>query len=380
MKKIAVITSTRADWGLLHPLVAELDSRGERPTVIATYAHLFPEMGDTIQELVEDGYPPAMSVPSRRHPDEAVADTVTGFGKAFRFLKPAVAVILGDRVEMAGVAMAALLGGVPVAHIAGGTTSQGAVDDTVRNVISQMAALHFPETERGRRRLVLMGADPKSVTAAGALGVYNALHTPAMERGDLERHLDFELGDSFLLGTFHPETRLPEGARGELMAPVEQMKEWIAGLEETLDAHPDLRLLLTFPNTDTDPTPLLSRLYTFAAARRGRVKVTPSLGRVRYINAARYAAAVAGNSSSGIVEIPSLGTPVVNVGRRQQGRQCSRAVIHAPLEAAAMARALGEALTTDAHLLAESTPNPYFKENTPAIIADRLTAFATGRK
>lgn len=371
MKKIAIITSTRADWGLLHPLVAELSARGERPQIIATYAHLFPEMGDTIQELVADGFPPTMSVPTRRGPEEAVADAVTSFSKAFRFLKPEIIVILGDRLEMMGVSTAAVLARIPIAHIAGGTSSEGAFDDTFRNALSQMAELHFPETDQGRRRLIQMGAKPGNVVTAGALGVWNALHTPRMTPRELEEYLDFELGERFLLGTFHIETRSD-------IEPIAQMKEWLEGMEEALEAIPDLKLLLTFPNTDTDPTSLLSLLFTLQTNRPGRVKVVSSLGRVRYLNAARYAAAVAGNSSSGIVEIPSLGTPVVNVGTRQKGRQCSKAVIHCPLDAEQIRKAVESALTTDAKLLAESTPNPYFQENTPGIIADALLKFSNG--
>lgn len=363
--KIAVVTSTRADWGLLHPLVKELTERGHRPVIIATYAHLFPDMGDTIQELVEDGFPPTMSVPARKAPEESVADTVTGFSMAFRFLKPKMVVILGDRVEMLGVATAALLAKVPITHIAGGTVSEGAVDDAIRNAISQMATLHFPETELGRERLLRMGAKEEAVVTAGALGVFNTEAVPSIALEDIEEYIGMKLGNGFLLGTFHPATVSET-------EPLEQMKVWIEGLELALEANEGLKMLLTFPNTDTEPTALLSRLFTFETSWRNRVKVVPSLGRVRYINAARYAGIVAGNSSSGIVELPSLGVPVIDVGVRQQGRQRSKAVIHCELEATAIANAIAEALTPSARLFAESTPNPYFKENTPKIIADRL--------
>ena len=356
---------------MLHPLVEELDRRGRRPLIIATYAHLFPEMGDTIQELVEDGFPPTMSVPTRRAADEAVADAVTGFSKAFRFLKPDMVVILGDRLEMMGVATAATLSHIPIAHIAGGTVSEGAIDNAFRNALSQMAEYHFPETVQARRRLLLMGTDATKTVTAGALGVYNTLHVPDLELKEIESRLDFELGDRFLLGTFHPETKKADEVAPAL-EPVEQMKRWLEGLEMALKEADDLKMLLTFPNTDTDPTPLLSQLYTFQTTWRGRVRVSPSLGRVRYINTARYAAVVAGNSSSGIVEIPSLGTPVVNVGDRQRGRQCSKAVIHCPLQQQDIARAIKEALTTDSKLTAESTPNPYYQPDTPKIIADCL--------
>lgn len=368
MKKIAIATSTRADWGLLYPLVKELSERGIKPFVIATYAHLFPEMGDTIREMVDDGFPPAMSVPARRPLHEAVGDTTTGFTKALNFYKPDVLVVLGDRAEMLGVATAALLANVPIAHIAGGTVSEGAFDDAIRNAISQMAAFHFPETESGRRRLILMGANPEHVAVAGAAGVYNTLNVEDMPLKDLESYLGFKLGQKFLLGTFHPATKSD-------LPPLEQMKIWIAGLELALRSDKELKMLLTFPNTDTDPTTLLSLLYTLQSDWPERVKVTPSLGRIRYINAARHAAVVAGNSSSGIVEIPSVGVPVVDVGERQKGRECSKAVIQTPLEAEAIAGAITRALSSDAVKIAQSTPNPYHKEGTPSIIADKLLAW-----
>lgn len=363
--KIAVATGTRADWGLLHPLVKELSERGEKPIIIATYAHLFPEMGDTIQELVDDGFAPAMSIPTRRPPQEAVADTVTGFSKAFRFLKPDLIVILGDRLEMMGVATAALLEKIPIAHIAGGTISEGAFDDAIRNSISQMATLHFPETEKGRRRLILMGAKPENVVTSGALGVFNTTSVEDIPQKEIENFLDFDLGNKYLLGTYHPATISQLG-------PIEQMKIWIEGLELALKEHPDLRLLLTFPNTDTDPTALISRLFTLETAYRDRVKVVTSLGRIRYINAARHAAVVAGNSSSGIVEIPSLGVPVVDVGDRQKGRERSKAIIHAELDARAIADAIALSLSEESRRKASSTPNPYYREATPSIIANRL--------
>lgn len=365
MKRVAIATSTRADWGLLHPLVEELTRRGVKPIIIATYAHLLPGMGDTIQELVDDGYPPTMSVPARAPLREAVGDTVAGFSKALQFLKPDVLVILGDRAEMLGVATAALMERVPIAHIAGGTVSEGAFDNSIRNAISQMALYHFPETEKGRRRLILAGARPEYVVTAGALGVFNTRAVKEIPLQEIETHIGFDLGERFLLGTFHPATLSDS-------SPVEQMKVWIQGLEKVLSEHPGLKMLLTFPNTDSDTDSLLSLLYTFQASNRDRVKVVPSLGRVRYINAARKAAVVAGNSSSGIVELPSVGVPVADVGIRQKGRQRSRAVIHCDLDADAIARAISEALTPEARARAAATPNPYHREATPSLIADTL--------
>ena len=374
IKKIAIVTSTRADWGLLLPLIKELsaNSSGDKPTIIATYMHLFTEMGDTISELVADGFPPTMSVPARMDAPEAVADTVTGFSKAFRFLKPEMVVVLGDRFEILGVATAALLQRIPIAHIAGGTLSEGAYDNSIRNAISQMATLHFPETNKGRRKLVLMGAEPDNVVTSGALGVYNALNTPLMSKRELEESIGFELGYNYLLGTFHPATL-------SSLSPGEQMGIWLEGLKASLDNHPELKILLTFPNTDNEPNQLLSLMFTFASAYRDRVKIVDSLGRIRYLSAASMASVVAGNSSSGIVEIPSLGVPVVNVGDRQKGRQCSKAVIHVPLQSAKIADGIGKAIKPSSKETAEATPNPYHKERTPAIIASKILDFLSNQ-
>lgn len=367
-KKIAIATGTRADWGLLYPLVKELSDRGHKPQIIATYAHLFPEMGDTIQELVEDGFPPTMSVPTRRAPHEAVADAVTGFSKALRFLKPDLIVILGDRLEMLGVASAAMLEKTPIAHIAGGTVSEGAFDDAIRNSISCMSALHFPETEEAARKLRGMGAKDENITVAGALGVFNTTSVEDIPLDEIEQFIDFKLGRDYLLATFHPAT-----ISGK--SPIEQMKIWIEGLQLVLNEHPEIRLLITFPNTDTDATPLLSLLFGFETANKSKVKIVSSLGRKRYINAARHALAVIGNSSSGIVEIPSLGVPVVDVGNRQKGRLRSAAVSHAELSSGAIARSISETITPESLEQAKSTPNPYFKENTPSVIAERIIEF-----
>ena len=364
-KKIAIATGSRADWGLLYPLVVELRKRGIKPIIIATYAHLFPEMGDTIAELVADGFPPTMSVPTRRAPHEAVADAITGFSKAFRFLHPDSIVILGDRLEMMGVATAALLEKVPVTHIAGGTISEGAFDNAIRNSISQIASLHFPETTEGEYRLLRMGASQDRVTVAGALGVYNCMNTEKISLDEIEKFLDFKLGEKYLLGTFHPATLSD-------ISPTEQMKLWIEGLELTLKSNPDLKLLLTFPNTDTDATPLLSQLFSFEASWRDRVKVVSSLGRIRYINAARNASVIAGNSSSGIVELPSLGVPVIDIGIRQRGRQRSEAVLHCELSPESIRDAVDQALLPEAIEKAKITMNPYFRPDTPAIIADKI--------
>lgn len=362
-KKIAVATGSRADWGLLLPLVRELNTRDCELLILATYSHLFKEMGNTIQELVADGFPPKASIPAAMQPPQAVADTVTGFSRAFKFLKPDMVVILGDRFEMLGVATAALLNRIPIAHIAGGTVSEGAFDDSIRNAISQMAELHLPETDRGRRKLIDMGAKAENVVTSGALGVFNALNTSFLTKREIEESINFELGDKFLLGTYHPATL-------DDLSPAEQMRIWIQALQEVLDKDSDVKLLLTYPNSDTDPGALLLMMYDFESKNPKRVKIVESLGRVRYLSAARIAKVVAGNSSSGIVEVPSLGTHVIDVGNRQKGRERSKDVRHVSLDSKKIASEILEAINSPQDKSHAS--NPYFREDTPSIIADKL--------
>ena len=362
--RICIATGTRADWGLLVPLAREFRRQGTEPTVLATYSHLFPEMGHTIEEIVADGFNP-VEIPARMDRIGAVADTVEGFAEYFRNAKPDYVIILGDRFEMLGVASAALLTGVKIAHIAGGTTSLGAIDDPIRHSISKMATLHFPETKRGKEKLVLMGEDPEAITIAGALGVYNTMHTEMMTVGELGENLKFELGKRYAVGTYHPSTVSET-------SPQTQIQIWIDGMELAMQNVPDLKYLLTYPNSDTPPEPLISLLENFRSRYPERVYLCASLGRIRYLSAANGATAVIGNSSSGIVEVPSTGTPVLDIGHRQKGRERSRAVIHCDLTKEEIGRAIEYAVSPEAKQRALTTPNPYFKEDTPALIAERI--------
>lgn len=364
VKRIAIATGTRADWGLLVPLARELKKRGAELEVVATYAHLFPEMGNTIEEIRADGFEP-VEIPARIKNTEAVADTVTGFAEYFRQINPDYVVILGDRFEMLGVASAALLTGVKIAHIAGGTVSLGAFDDAIRHSISKMATLHFPETKKCRDRLVMMGEDTRGITIAGALGVYNSLNEKLMTPEEVEQSLGFDLGESYVVGTFHPATL-------SSITPEEQMRIWIEGMEKIMEEKKDLKYLLTYPNSDTDPKILIEQMEAFRERHRERVCIRPSLGRVRYLSASKGAAAVIGNSSSGIVEIPSLGTPVLDIGERQAGRERSKAVVHCKLEADAIAKGIGAMLSKEARERAMTTPNPYYKKDTPGVIAGKI--------
>lgn len=368
IRNIAIVTSTRADWGLLSPVAKELKQRDNvRLSIIATNMHLDASRGMTVNEIRDDGFEPAALLPmvcaSDSEVDAAVAmgchlaDVARTLGE----LRPDLLLLLGDRFEMLAVASAATMLHIPVAHISGGEITQGAIDDNIRHAISKLSSLHFATTERHRNRLIAMGEQPDYVFNTGALGVWNMNHAPVMEREELEKSLGFSLEGRTLLVTYHPATNDKE-------SPAERF----GALLEALDRHRDCKVIITYPNNDPNSARIISMIEAYAARRAGEVLAIPSLGALRYRSALRYVSAVAGNSSSGVVEVPSAGVPVVNIGMRQLGRTASEAVIHCGDSADEIDAAITQALGDEAAERARTTPNPYEHDDTVNIIADTL--------
>ncbi|MCM1376980.1 MAG: UDP-N-acetylglucosamine 2-epimerase [Clostridium sp.] len=362
--KIVIATGTRADWGLLHPLADELRNRGVEPMIAATNAHFFNELGNTIDEIEADGYTPKR-IPTRRKPEEATADALTGFADLFATEKPDCVVILGDRYEMMGVATAALLSGIPIVHIAGGNITAGAYDNAIRNALSQMATLHLPETEQCGHRLASMGIKPDRIVTAGSPGVYNALNIDLMSLEQLEDSLGATLGEDFLLATLHPATLDSE-------SPGKRMTDFLQALAGHMDMHPGRNVLMTYPNSDNDPGPLIQQIERFSQKYPGRVVTIASLGRVRYLSAAALCTAVIGNSSSAIEETPSLGHPSLDIGIRQEGRERGPGVFHCEADTTSILAGLDTVTTEEATRIASARKNPYNLGNTPQIQADAI--------
>lgn len=321
-----------------------------------------PDMGDTLSEIRADGFDVAAKFPASGSPAEIMAQAAAGMGEALNLLKPEAIVILGDRCEMLGAASAALLCGIPVVHIAGGTVSEGAFDDSIRHAITKIATLHFPETRQCAARILQMGEDPESVFTAGALGVENALKVKRLSASQLRESLNWDPGKDFLLCTLHAATL-------EHSRPLDVQNTFLNALK-SLDGQ--LRFLLTYPNSDTDSAPLIASLHEFERSMGGRAKVVPSLGRVRYLSAAALSRGVAGNSSSGLVEVPSLRVPTLDIGLRQQGRECGASVTHCGTKPDEMFRGLRLLLSPEMRKLAEDSPNPYYAPDTSAMIANRI--------
>lgn len=360
---LTIATGTRADWGLLRPLALRLSQLGVKTDIVATHAHLIPSLGNTVEEIIADGFSPACRIPAEGTPAEVMAMAVKGFAEYFDRAKPDCVVILGDRYEMLGVASAALLKGIRVAHIAGGTVSEGAFDDNIRNAISMIASIHFPETEECAERLAAMGINRSAIHTAGALGLTgidpNIDPEAAPDASDLP-----PVKPPYLVMTLHAET----ATAGESL--LEATERMLAALEPLL---PEIGVVITYPNADVDPLPAIEALRRFAEAHPQRVYLTPSLGHRRYIAAVKGSVGVVGNSSSGIVEVPSLGVPTLDVGHRQQGRQCGPSVVHVPqADTESISHGLERILSPEMQELASRRINPYYRPDTADIIASTL--------
>lgn len=367
-RHVAIATGTRADWGLLSPVARALAGRPDTAvSVIATNMHLMPRYGNTIDEIRADGFEPAATV-AMDSDDDSAASRVKAMGRcmegmadALGRLGPDLLVVLGDRYEMLATAAAAMMMRIPIVHIAGGEITEGAVDDAIRHAITKLSSLHLTATEAYRRRVIQLGEDPDLVINTGAIGVSNIMGTPAMSSDELSRSIDFDVDRSTLLVTYHPAT-LDTADPGER----------IDALLDALDRYPDYKVLITYPNNDPRGAVIIDHVDAYAAARPGRVKVVPSLGRKRYLSALRAVAAVVGNSSSGIVEVPSAGIPTVDIGIRQRGRIAAPSVIHCGDSADEISEAIATALSPRMRTIAAECVNPYHRPDTLALITDAI--------
>lgn len=372
MKKVCFATSTRADWGLLQPLAVALRDGGcVEVQILATNMHLMEAYGYTVREIEDAGFAVDARVPVDVQGDDdasrvhVMAQCMAGAADAFVRLRPDAVVILGDRYEMLAIASAAATMHIPVIHIAGGEISEGALDDAFRHAITKLSTLHLTATEPYRRRVIQMGEDPARVVNTGAIGVWNAMHLEAMSRSELEADLGFGLDRPFALVTYHPATNDSEAT------PAERVGQML----DALDAFPGLAAIITYPNNDAHGAPVIDRLTAYAAAYRDRVLLVRSLGMVRYQSLLRLASAVIGNSSSGIVEAPSVGVPTVDIGMRQRGRIAGPSVIHCGDEAASIRAAIAQALSPEMQALAARRENPYCGDDTLGRMTAAVLAF-----
>lgn len=371
MKKISVVTATRAEYGILRPLIRRLLSCKEWGTqVIVTGTHLEEEFGYTCGEIEQDGVPIFSKIPIMENGDDGytvsriMANALLGFGIYFRKEKPDMVVILGDRTEMLGIAAAAMNEQIPIAHLHGGELTQGAVDDSVRHALSKMSYLHFAATKEYQRRIIQMGEAPERVFHVGALGVENILKEELFSREDLEKAADFPAQKDYAVVTFHPVT-LEEGTAEA------QVQELFQAMEQKQE----LFYLITKANADAGGR-RINEWMEQEIKKHSNMKLVASLGMKRYLSAVKYAKFVLGNSSSGIIEVPALKVPTVNIGDRQQGRIMAPSVIQCEPVSDSILEAMDKALG----MKPEAYENPYGDGSTSEQIVKILQEFVLGNK
>lgn len=350
-RKVCVVTGSRADYGLLEPVMRVFrDDPAFALQVAATGSHFSLEHGDTWREIEADGFAVDARVETLLACDTAsgVAKSmglgVIGFADAYARLAPDLVVVLGDRYEILAAAQAAVVARIPLAHLCGGDLTEGAFDDAIRHCLTKMAALHFPTNADAAARVRQLGEDPRRIFTVGSTGLDRLKRLPLLSREALAADLGIQFREKNILLTFHPETL------ADTPAP-EQLRQVLAGLDALGD---DVGVIATRPNADNEGRALTALLDAWAA-RRARVSVFSSLGQRRYLSLAAQADAVVGNSSSGLYEIPSLGKPTVNIGDRQKGRLRAASVLDCPARAGAVAAAVRRAFGLDC----AGVVNPY---------------------
>jgi len=365
-RRIAIVTGSRAEYGLLYwPIRDLLDAPDFEPLLIVTGMHLSQEFGMTVRDIERDGIPIAARVDMLVSSDtpagiaKSIALGLIGLSDAIERLRPDAMMVLGDRFEILAAAQAAMVHNVPLVHIAGGDTTEGAFDEAIRHAITKMAHLHLVTNETARDRVIQMGEDPSHVHVVGSPGLDHLQRRPLLDRAALEASLGQRLGTRNALITFHPVTLEPsEGLRqqGEMLA--------------ALDALPDDWVLwFTLPNADTGGRGLAAALTAWAAGRP-HAHVFASLGQQRYLSLMREVDVVVGNSSSGLYEAPSFEVPTVDIGDRQRGRLAAASVLHCAPERADIRATFDRALALDC----SSVKNPYGDGHTTPRIVNALRA------
>lgn len=370
-RKVCVVTGTRAEFGLLRWLMGEIQSHPQLELqVIATGMHLSPEFGSTYREIEEAGFEIDARVEMLLSSDTNTAVTksmglgVIGFADAYERLAPDIVVVLGDRFEIFAATSAAMIAGVPVAHLHGGETTEGAFDEAIRHSITKMSHLHFVAAEEYRQRVVQLGEHPDRVFNFGGMGVDAIKRIKLLSREELERSLELSFGEKSLLVTFHPVT-LEGGA-----SSAAQMNELLAALEELND----ITLIFTMPNADTGGRELSAMVRKFAESR-SNARVYTSLGQLRYFSCLSQVSGVVGNSSSGLLEAPAFHIGTVNIGDRQKGRLKASSVIDCEPNRKAIAAALEKLYSADFQAGLASAFNPYGNGGASEAIAKVLAEY-----
>jgi len=366
MKKICVVTGTRAEYGLLKPVIEKIAADKDlKLSVVATGMHLCPEFGLTYNEIEQDGIVIDEKIEILLSSDTSLGMTkstglaVISFAEYFERKRPDMLVVLGDRFEIFACAVAAAMAQIPIAHLFGGDTTEGAIDEFIRHSITKMSYLHFTSTEQYKQRVEQLGEHPDRVFNVGSVGVENILSLPLLSLKELEERIGFCIGGDYALVTFHPVTLEP----GEAEAQFEQLLNAISQFR-------DMKFIFTKANSDTSGR-AINKMIDDYTARNAICVAFESLGVRRYLSVMKYAKMVIGNSSSGLYEAPSFKIPTINIGDRQRGRIQAASVINCGSAADEIIKAISIGLVKDC----SDTVNPYQGINPSQTIVDKIKDF-----
>lgn len=360
MKKVCVVTGTRAEYGLLKPLIEKIDHDSELELqLVVTGMHLSPEFGLTYMEIERDGFEITernemlLSSDTPTGITKSIGLGMIGFADIFTRIVPNMVVILGDRYEAFTAATAAMIHRIPIAHIHGGELTLGAIDDAIRHSITKMSTLHFASTEGYRKRIIQLGESPERVFTVGALGVENAKRQRLLSKEELAKSIGFSLEQPYFIVTFHPVT-LESNTAGK------QFENLLAALER----YKEYRVIFTKANADTDGRIINQKINAYVNKNQDRTIAVTSLGMVRYLSALKYCEMVIGNSSSGIIEAPSFKIPTVNIGDRQLARVRAVSVIDCGNSTEDIVSAMDAAIALKEGNKLEDIKNPYEGDET----------------
>jgi len=314
--RVAFYTGTRAEYGLLKPLIEQFMSDPNVDTgLIVTGMHLCKEYGNTIEVIQADNMPIwdtidiLLSSNTQCSIVKSMGLALLGFSESLNKIKPDILILLGDRFEAFCAAAAAVVLNIPIAHIHGGELTEGAIDDAFRHAITKMSYLHFASSEEYRKRIIQMGEEPDRVFNVGSLGVENIKKLKLLDKNELEKELGVDLSKPYCVCTFHPETLEPDKT-------IDHLYELIGALDKVNNQ----TIIFTGSNADSKGGKINQIIKSFVDERRSRTYFFLNLGQLKYLSLLKYAQFVVGNSSSGIIEAPALGIPTINIGSRQNGR------------------------------------------------------------
>jgi len=359
MKKICVITATRAEYGLLYWLMKEIKKDKElKLQVIVTGMHLSPEFGMTVKEIekefkIDKKIEILLSSDSKVGISKSMGLAQISLAEAFEELKPDFVVVLGDRFELIPIVSTAVVFNIPVVHLHGGEKTEGAVDEYFRHAITKMSYLHFTSTEEYRKRVIQMGESPNRVFNVGAFGLENIYRLSLLSKDELEKELKIKFGEKNILVTYHPETLNVENIKKDFNEVLEALKEF------------DGTIIFTKANADTGGRVINEMIENFVKIKKSAY-LFDSLGQLRYLSLLQYVDIVLGNSSSGLIEVPSFKKATINIGNRQKGRIKAKSVLDVKSRKEDILKVIGKIYSKEFQNKLKNVKNPYQKEIYPS--------------